>query len=45
MQRVELYEGGAMAILEVTDPCDDGFGWCDQCDCRGSGHMGERMCS
>ena len=30
---------------EMTDPCDDGFGWCDQCDCRGSGHMGERMCS
>ena len=30
---------------EMTDPMDDGFGWCDQCDCRGSGHMGERVCS
>ena len=30
---------------EMTDPCNDGFGWCDQCEYRGSGHMGERVCS
>ena len=46
MQHVELgwwWCNGDTGEREMTDPCDDGFGWCDQCDCWSSGHMGERV--
>ena len=50
MQRVELRWGRCNGDTEerereMTDPCDDGFGLRDQCNCWGSGHMGERVCS